>query len=58
MKDLGTAWVKSARTAVLRVPSVVIPRETNVLLNPAHPDFDRIRIGGPEPFSFDPRMWK
>ena len=56
VKDLGTDWVRSSRTAVLlRVPSVVIPRETNVLLNPAHPAFAKIRIGSPEAFSFDPR---
>ena len=58
VKDLGTVWVRSGRTAVLRVPSVVIPREANVLLDPAHPGFAKIRIGIPEPFSFDPRMWK
>jgi RES domain-containing protein len=38
------------------VPSVIVPQERNVLLNPAHPDFRRIRLGAPEPFSFDPRM--
>jgi hypothetical protein len=30
----------------------------NYLLNPLHPHFKRIRIGRPEPFSFDPRLWK
>lgn len=58
LRDLGSAWVRSGRTAVLSVPSAVIPHESNVLLNPAHPDFLKIRIGGAEPFSFDPRMWK
>ena len=58
LKDLGTAWAHSGRTAVLSVPSVVIPRERNYLLNPAHPDFSRIRLLEPETFSFDPRMWK
>jgi RES domain-containing protein len=41
---------------VLAVPSAIVPRETNYLLNPAHPDFRRLRIGRPEPFSLDPRM--
>jgi RES domain-containing protein len=57
LRDLGTGWVRSARTAVLQVPSSVIPHEMNVLINPAHPDFARIKIRDPEPFSFDPRMW-
>jgi len=58
LKELGTAWVRSGRTAVLSVPSVVIPRERNFLLNPSHPEFSQILLRNPEPFSFDPRMWK
>lgn len=52
----GDLWVTQARSAVLEVPSVIIPGEPNYLLNPAHADFKRIRIGGAEPFSFDPRL--
>ena len=58
LRDLGTGWVRSARTAVLLVPSSVIPHEMNVLLNPVHPDFARIHVRAAEPFSFDPRLWK
>jgi RES domain-containing protein len=58
LRDLGTGWVRSGRTAVLLVPSSVIPHEMNVLLNPAYPDFAKIHIRAAEPFSFDPRMWK
>ena len=55
-RNIGDAWVKETRSAVLELPSVVIPSEANYLLNPAHPDFKRIAIGRPEPFSFDPRL--
>jgi RES domain-containing protein len=58
LRDLGTGWVRSRRTAVLQVPSSVIPHEMNVLLNPAHPDFAKIHLREAEPFAFDPRMWK
>lgn len=58
MKDIGTKWAKEARTAVLKVPSVIIPLECNLLLNPLHPDFKKITISDPEAFSFDPRIWK
>jgi RES domain-containing protein len=58
LQDLGTAWVASASTAVLVVPSPVIPDERNYLLSPAHPDFKRFRLNKPEAFHFDPRMWK
>lgn len=55
-RALGDAWLAAGRTAVLVVPSVVIPSETNFLLNPAHADFAKLRISGPEPFSFDARL--
>ena len=58
LQDLGTAWVASASTAMLVVPSAVIPEERNYLLSPAHPDFKRFRLNKPEAFHFDPRMWK
>ena len=54
---LGTEWVQSGRSAVLSVPSVVISSERNYVLNPAQPDFSKLQIGRPEPFSFDPRLW-
>lgn len=54
--DIGDDWIAARRTAVLEVPSVVIPDETNFLLNPAHPMFSRIRVVKTEPFQFDPRL--
>ncbi|MEP7355260.1 MAG: RES domain-containing protein [Acidobacteriota bacterium] len=55
-RGMGTTWAASLSTAVLVVPSVVIPRERNFILNPAHPAFQDIRFGTPEPFDFDPRL--
>jgi RES domain-containing protein len=56
LADMGSAWARKGRTAVLAVPSVVVPVEWNYLLSPGHADFSRIRIAPPEPFSFDPRL--
>ena len=53
---LGDAWVESGRSAVLEVPSVVVPEESNFLINPEHPDFRKIRFGRPEPIELDPRL--
>jgi hypothetical protein len=53
---VGTDWVARNSTAVLAVPSAIIPAEMNYLINPAHRDFGRIAIGIPEPFAFDPRL--
>ena len=55
-KEIGDIWVKEARSAVLELPSVIIQTEPNYLLNPAHPDFKKIKIGKPIPFAFDPRL--
>ena len=55
-QKIGDAWIALGRTAILAVPSVLYPEETNFVLNPAHPDFRRIKIGDPAPFTFDPRM--
>lgn len=55
-RALGTAWFDTRRSAALRVPSAVVPHEWNVLLNPTHPDFQRIERGDPEPFPVDTRL--
>lgn len=57
-QEFGTRWVQEARSLALRVPSAVVPGEFNYLINPAHPDFKRVKLGKPEPFSFDPRIAK
>jgi RES domain-containing protein len=55
-KRCGDAWVRAGTSAILALPSVIIPGELNFLLNPAHADFDRIVRGRPEAFAFDPRL--
>ncbi|WP_394823243.1 RES family NAD+ phosphorylase [Pendulispora albinea] len=56
LKDIGTDWVVRGSSAVLAVPSAIIPSEMNYLVNPAHADFERVAVGLPEPFGFDPRL--
>jgi RES domain-containing protein len=57
-KAIGDAWVWEGRSAILALPSVIIAKELNYLINPAHPGFKTITIGKREPFSFDPRLLK
>ena len=57
-RRLGDDWIRSASSAALAVPSVLSPSERLFLLNPAHRDFGRIRIGKPSPFVIDPRLLK
>ena len=58
LANVGRRWLEGVRSAVLSVPSVVIPHERNYVLNPVHPDFTRLKIGRPRPFAFDPRLWQ
>jgi RES domain-containing protein len=58
LQEIGTAWARAATSTALRVPSALIPHEHNILWNPLHPDFGRLRPGPAQPFAFDPRMWK
>ena len=55
-QHFGTIWARELRSAVLAIPSIIIPDELNYLLNPAHPDFKKITIGKAEDFSFDARL--
>jgi RES domain-containing protein len=56
--ELGTEWLKACSSAVLSVPSAVVPGERNFLINPVHPKARTIVASQPRDFSFDPRMWK
>lgn len=52
----GHAWASSRRSLALLVPSVVVPVEFNLLLNPTHSRFPDVIWGPPAPFEFDPRL--
>jgi len=52
----GDAWLRSHRSAVLAVPSVVTPGELNYLLHPHHHRFGDLEIGDATPFRPDPRL--
>jgi RES domain-containing protein len=56
LRRIGDRWIEEARTAVLKVPSAVVPMDFNFLLNPLHPDFRRLDIGSPQAFRLDPRL--
>jgi RES domain-containing protein len=55
----GKAWIEERRSALLIVPSVVTGgRDTNVVVNPDHPDAPRISVGPETPVTFDPRLFR
>jgi RES domain-containing protein len=56
LAEFGSAWVKTNKTLLLRVPSVIIEKEFNILINPGHPDIKLVTIGIIEDFKFDDRL--
>jgi RES domain-containing protein len=55
-QKIGDTWFREGASPVLRVPSVVVDRESNFLLNPHHPQFKRITIGPQEKLKIDRRL--
>src|SRR5262245_25259634 len=58
LRRFGDEWIRSGQTIALLVPSAGIRGEWNVLLNPAHLDFQKVKFGEPVPFHFDTRMFR
>ncbi len=52
----GGAWLAKRSAVALRLPSVIIPEETVILINPLHPDAAKLEWSGPRSFAFDPRL--
>lgn len=57
-RRIGDAWLGSRETPLARVPSAIVPRTWNVLLNPAHPDAKRVKIESVMPERFDNRLFR
>ncbi|MGA7629270.1 MAG: RES family NAD+ phosphorylase [Terriglobales bacterium] len=58
LRTLGDRWIRAGKTLALHVPSAAIRGEWNVLLNPEHSDFRKLKIQKPNPFEFDLRMYR
>jgi len=56
-QHVGAAWLDSRASIALGVPSLVIPRERNLILNPGHARFSEVRMVEVVPFFFDPRVF-
>ena len=55
-RDAGDKWAHDKRSVALLVPSVVLPAERNLLINPLHPDFRRVKLHAPEVHAIDRRL--
>lgn len=55
-KDLGNALLNSNSAVAYKIPSVVVPKEYNILINPLHPDIKLIKILAVEDYPYDVRI--
>lgn len=56
LADIGTGWMNSKLSLMLKVPSVLIQTEWNILINPVHFHMRKIEIKEIRPFTFDTRL--
>lgn len=54
--DLGDQWLKAKTSSLLIVPSVIVPEEQNVLINPQHPDAGGVTAAKVRKWTYDPRL--
>jgi RES domain-containing protein len=54
--QLGDEWVRDGRSLLLKVPSALLPEDSNILMNPTHPEAGQVDIRTTRPFAFDPRL--
>lgn len=54
--DWGDGWARGRRTLLAAVPSVVVPEDANVLVNPAHPDHARVVVRKVRRWLYNPRL--
>lgn len=54
--DWGSGWAAGKTTLLAKVPSVIVPEELNVLVNPAHPDISHVKAVKTRKWTYDQRL--
>ncbi len=58
LHEITEDWIENNNSLGLVVPSIIVPREQNVLINPLHPNFSKLKLKEIEAYSFDSRLLK
>lgn len=56
-QDYGSTWIQKSRTLALKVPSAVLPNESNILINPNHKQFSEVKIVRKAILNLDSRVF-
>lgn len=57
-RQLGDRWLDEGATPIMQVPSAIIPMALNMIVNPAHPTVNELRIVDVIPAAFDSRLFR
>jgi len=57
LTNIGTKWIKSKSSLLLDIPSALVDKEVNTLINPLHPDMKYVNLAKVEKFYFDSRFF-
>ncbi len=57
-QELGENLINSNEYLYIKVPSAVVQGDYNILINPLHADFDKVKIIKTEKFNFDERLFR
>jgi RES domain-containing protein len=55
---IGDEFIRSSNFLLMKVPSAVVFEEQNILINPRHKDFQKVKITSVKPFHLDSRLFK
>lgn len=58
IQRIGDEWAREQASVVLKVSTSVLPVEFNYLINVRHPEFSKVKLGEPQTFTFDERLYK
>lgn len=56
-QEYGNKWLAELRSVILIVPSIIVPIEKNVVINPNHSDFKKLKASTLMPIKWDPRLF-
>ena len=56
--DFGAKWLEAKKHMAIQVPSAILPLQSNILINPRHPDIDDLKIIKTGSLDVDPRVFK
>ncbi len=58
IQRIGDEWAREQASVVLKVPTSILPVEFNYLINVEHPEFSKVKLGKPQTFTFDERLYR